>query len=198
MKLVLATNNADKIREIRNLFDHLPVEIMTKDDFRSFPDIEETGTTLEENAKLKSEGIFKHTGCTAIADDTGLEVDALGGAPGVYSSRFAGENATYDDNCNKLLKMMQSIPDARRTARFRTVIAVTWDDGTTETVDGIAEGIITRERIGFDGFGYDPVFYYPPAGKTFAEMTLDEKNKVSHRGLALFKARELIARKLEK
>jgi len=196
MKLVLATNNKDKIREIKNLFDSLGIEILTKDDFENFPDIEETGTTLEENAKLKSEGIFKFTGLPSMADDTGLEVDALGGQPGVYSSRFAGENATYDDNCNKLIDLMKSIPDERRTARFRTVIAITWDENSTETVDDVAEGTITRERAGANGFGSDPVFYFPQAKMTFAEMSLDAKNKVSHRGKALIQAKELVKSKI--
>jgi len=196
MQLVLATQNRDKIREIRQLLEDLPVTIMTCDDFLEFPDIEETGTTLEENAILKAHGIAKFTGYAALADDSGLEVDALGGAPGVYSSRYAGPGCTYDDNNRKLLAELKEIPEEKRMARFRTVIAVAWDEDRMDTVEGSAEGVITSEKYGGEGFGYDPVFYYPPAGKTFAEMTLEEKNGVSHRGKALVKARELLARKI--
>ncbi len=198
MQLVLATRNNDKIREIRNLLDDLPITIMTCDDFLDFPDIEETGTTFEENAVLKARSIAEFTGYAALADDSGLEVDALNGAPGVYSSRYAGPGCTYDDNNRKLLSEMEGIEKEKRTARFRTVIAVAWDAENIETVEGTAEGIITDKKYGGDGFGYDPVFFYPPAGKTFAEMTLEEKNKVSHRGRALAKAKELLARKLYK
>jgi len=196
MQLVLATQNKDKIREIKNLLDDLPVTIMTCDDFLDFPDIEETGTTLEENATLKAKGIAEFTGFAALADDSGLEVDALDGAPGVYSSRYAGPGCTYDDNNRKLLSEMEGAPENKRTARFRTVIAVAWDENNIETVEGAAEGVITDKKFGGDGFGYDPVFYYPPSGKTFAEMTLEEKNKVSHRGRALIKAKELLVKKL--
>ena len=198
MQLVLATRNKDKIREIRNLLDDLPVTIMTFDNFLDFPDIEETGTTFEENAILKARGIAEFTGFPALADDSGLEVDALNGAPGVYSSRYAGPGCTYDDNNRKLLSEMEGVEKDKRTARFRSVIAVAWDEKSVETVEGIAEGIITDKKYGGDGFGYDPVFYYPPAGKTFAEMTLEEKNKVSHRGRALVKAKELLVKELSK
>ncbi len=175
----------------------LPVEIRTVDDFEDFPDIEETGETLEENAILKARGIAEFTGLAALADDSGLEVDFLGGKPGVYSSRYAGPGCTYADNNRKLLEELKSVPDNKRGARFRTVIAVAWDKDNVETADGTVEGIITSKRIGDNGFGYDPVFFYEPAGMTFAEMTLDEKNRISHRGKALRKARDLLAKKLK-
>lgn len=193
MQLVLATKNKDKIREIKHLLEELPVTIMTFEDFLDFPDIDETGETLEENAVLKARGIAEFTGIAALADDSGLEVDALGGAPGVYSSRYAGPGCTYDDNNRKLLKELEGVPKEKRTARFRTVIAIAWDENKVDTVEGTVEGIIAGQKAGRDGFGYDPVFFYPPAGKTFAEMTLVEKNKVSHRGKALVKALELLA-----
>jgi len=197
MKLVLATNNFDKIREMRNLLDGTGIEILTSKDFDDFPDIEETGTTLEENAILKSEGIFKATGLPSLADDSGLEVDALNGEPGVYSSRWAGPGCTYDDNNRKLLKELEGVAKNKRTARFRCVIAVTFGAGHTETVEGSAEGYITEQKISAGkGFGYDPVFFYPPLDKTFAEISLDDKNKVSHRGQALIKARKLLEDKL--
>ncbi len=198
MQLVLATNNQDKIKEIRHLLDDLPVTILTRDDFLEFPDVEETGETLEANALLKASAIAEYCDLPALADDTGLEVDALDGAPGVYSSRYAGENATYRDNYEKLLKETASVPKEKRTARFRCVIAIDWHDGSTETVEGIAEGVITEDVTGTDGFGYDPVFYYPPSGKRFSEMTIAEKNAISHRGLALQKARDAIIERMNK
>ena len=198
MQLVIATNNRDKIKEIRHLLDDLPVTILTADDFLEFPDIEETGTTLEENARLKASGIAAFTDLPALADDSGLEVDALGGAPGVYSSRYAGPDVTYEDNNRKLMQELADIPPEKRTARFRCVIAIDWGDGTMETVEGVAEGFITDDIAEGNGFGYDPVFYYPPADKRFSEMTLDEKNVVSHRGLALAKARDVIIERLNR
>lgn len=197
MQLVLATNNKDKIREIRQLLDDLPVTVLTADDFLDFPDPEETGATLEENAVIKARAIAAHCGLPALADDSGLEVDALGGAPGVFSSRFAGEHCTYEDNNRQLLERLQSIPAERRTARFRCVIALCWDGGDDiDTVEGTAEGFITEDVVGRKGFGYDPVFYYPPAKKRFSEMTLEEKNLVSHRGKALQMARAVIMERL--
>ena len=198
MQLVLATNNEDKIREIKHLLDDLPVTILTRDDFLEFPDIEETESTLDGNARLKADGIAAFCDLPALADDSGLEVDALDGAPGVYSSRYAGEDVTYADNNRKLIRELEGVPAEKRTARFRCVIAICWNDGTTETVDGAAEGLITEDIGEGQGFGYDPVFYYPPAEKRFSEMTLDEKNAVSHRGLALTKARDMIIDRLNR
>ena len=198
MQIVLATNNTDKIREIKRLLDDLPVTVLTRDDYLEFPDVEETGTTLEENALLKARAIAEFCGLPSLADDSGLEVDALGGAPGVYSSRYAGPDVTYADNNRKLIGELQSVPQENRTARFRCVIAIDWADGTTDTVAGSAEGFITEDIIGYEGFGYDPVFFYPPAGKRFSEMTLDEKNLVSHRGRALQKARDVIIARLNR
>jgi len=196
MQLVLATNNEDKIKEIRNLLDDLQVTILTKSDFLEFPDVEETGSTLEENALLKAKAVAKFCDLPAVADDTGLEVDALNGAPGVYSSRFAGENASYADNVNKLIESLKDVSPDKRTARFRCVIAICWEDGSTETVEGVAEGFISEEAEGSSGFGYDPIFFYPPAGKRFSQMTMDEKNVVSHRGKALQEVRTVIMRRL--
>lgn len=198
MKLVLATNNQDKVREIKDLLEGLNIEILTSKDFEDFPEIEETGTTLEENAILKAEGIYKFTGLPALADDSGIEIDHLNGAPGVYSSRYAGPGCTYDDNNRKVLKELEGVPQEKRTSRFRCVIAVCFGEGETRTIEGRVEGYITKKKTSAkNGFGYDPVFFYPPAGKTFADMTLGEKNKVSHRGLALVKAKELLAEKLQ-
>ena len=203
MQLVLATNNVDKIKEIKHLLDDLPVTILTRDDFLEFPDIEETGTTLEENARLKARGIAEFCDLPALADDSGLEVDALHGAPGVYSSRYAGENVTYEDNNRKLLAELEGVPYEKRTARFRCVIAIDWHntnreqgESTIDIAEGVVEGYITEDLASGHGFGYDPVFYYPPAGKRFSEMTIEEKNIVSHRGKALQQAREIIIKYL--
>lgn len=198
MQLVLATNNRDKVKEIKHLLEELPVTILTADDFLEFPDPEETGSTLVENAVLKARAISGFCELPALADDSGLEVDALNGAPGVYSSRYAGENVTYKDNYTKLLLEMAGVPQEKRTARFRCVIAIVWEDGSVETVEGVAEGLITTTVEGDRGFGYDPVFFYPPLGKRFSEMTLDEKNQVSHRGKALQAARELLIARLNR
>ncbi len=196
MQLVLATNNRDKIREMKNILDDLPVTIMTRDDFLEFPDVEETGDTLEENARLKATAIAEFCGLPALADDSGLCVDALNGAPGVYSSRYAGEDVTYEDNNRKLLSDLEGVPREKRTAKFQCVITIDWDNGETDTVMGEVDGLIADEITPGGGFGYDPVFFHPPSGKTFSEMTLDEKNAISHRGLALQKVRDVIINRL--
>ncbi len=198
MQLVLATNNKDKIKEMKQLLDDLPITIMTRDDFLEFPDVEETGTTLEENSLLKAKAIFEFTGLPALADDTGLEVDALGGAPGVYSSRYAGDDVTYADNNRKLIKELEDVPHEKRTARFRCVMTICWDEHHIDTVDGIAEGFIAESLDKPEGFGYDPLFFYPPSQKLFSQMAIEEKNIISHRGLALQEVRTLIINQLNK
>ena len=198
MNLVLATNNDDKIKEIKYLLEDLPVTIFSRDDFLEFPDVEETGQTLKENALLKAKAVAEFCDMPALADDTGLEVDALDGAPGIYSARYAGENVSYADNVNKLIKEMKNVPQEKRSARFRCVIAIDWNDGNVETVEGVCEGFITEDIQGDQGFGYDPVFYYPPKDKRFSEMTIEEKNMVSHRGLALQNMVGLIMEKVNK
>ncbi len=197
MQLVLATNNQDKIREIRHALEDLPVTILASDDFLDFPDPHETGATLAENAILKAREICEFTGLPALADDTGLEVDALNGAPGVYSSRYAGDDVTYRDNYTKLLREMEGVPADKRTARFRCVVAIAWTPDDIQTVEGIAEGRITEDISGDKGFGYDPVFFSTALGKRFAEMTVEEKNSVSHRGIAVRAAKEIIAARLK-
>ena len=198
MQLVLATNNEDKIREITHLLEDLPITILSRGDFLEFPDPEESGMTLEENALIKARAIADFTGFPALADDSGLEVDALSGAPGVFSSRYAGPNATYNDNCRKLVDALSGIMEEKRTARFRCVIAIAWDEETVVTVDGEVDGLITADIVGESGFGYDPVFYHSPSGKRFSQMSLDEKNAISHRGLALAKARDVIIDRLNR
>ena len=183
-RVVLATANPDKAREIVAALADLDLEIVPRPD--DVPEVDETGTTLEANARLKAEALCAATGLPAMADDTGLEVDALGGAPGVYSARYAGEDASYADNVNHLIDEMRKAKRNARTARFRTVLVVAWPDGHELVVAGTVEGVIADEPSGSGGFGYDPVFV--PAGgggRTFAEMELNEKQQLSHRGRAL-------------
>ena len=184
MQIVLATHNRGKMEEMSAILGHLPVELLALDAFPEIGDIPETGNTLKENAFIKAETVHRLTGLPALADDTGLEVDALNGAPGIYSARYAGADATIDDNCQKMLKELHGFPIEKRTARFRTVIAFV-NGGEKEWVEGVAEGRIIEDKRGIGGFGYDPIFYYPPLRKTFAELDSVEKNSISHRGKAL-------------
>ena len=192
MKIVLATNNKHKIREIKNILSDLSVEILTLEDFPDFPEVEETGKTFEENAILKAETICGVTGLPSMADDSGLEVDALDGAPGVLSSRFAGKHCSFQDNNRKLLSLMKDVPWERRGAKFICVVALAKNSSHIVTVKGEVRGIITFEEKGENGFGYDPVFHLPHLNKTFAQLSLEEKNKISHRAKAFGKAKELI------
>lgn len=179
-RLVVASKNSDKVAEIEEVLagSGLVDEIVRDLDW---PDVEETGETLEANALLKARSVVEATGLPVIADDTGLEVKALGGAPGVKTARFAGAEATYADNVAKMIRVMNGIED--RSARFRTVVALVFPDGVEIVADGSVDGRITEEPRGERGFGYDPVFEVD--GVTMAEMTLDEKNELSHRALAL-------------
>lgn len=187
-KLLVATGNRDKVAEIDRLVRDLGIEVLDLSSFPGFPEVDETGTTLEENALLKAREASGFTGLPSLADDTGLFVDALDGAPGVYSSRFAGPDASYDDNCRLLLERMEGVPWEKRTARFICVIALVIPGSDDMLFRGTVEGFITETHRGSSGFGYDPVFYHPPSGKTFAEMSLDEKNALSHRFIAVQKA----------
>lgn len=190
-KLLLATKNPDKVKEIKQILDGLYLEILSAADFTDLPDVEENQDTLFGNAQKKAVTMSKALGSLALADDTGLEVDALDGAPGVLSARYAGKNATYSDNVEKLLRELQGVPEAERTARFRCVVAIA-DGDNVRTVEGVCEGNILLEPRGSGGFGYDPVFYIPEFKQTFAEMPLAEKNATSHRGQALRKARKVL------
>ena len=184
MQIVLATHNRGKMKEMSSILAHLSVKLLTLDDFPQIGEIPETGETLKENAFIKAETVHQKTGLPALADDTGLEVDALDGAPGVHSSRYDGETATFEDNCRKMLQEMDGIPSEERTARFHTVIAFVSDSGN-EWTEGMVEGRILEIKRGDGGFGYDPLFYYPPLKKTFAELNSEQKNNISHRGKAL-------------
>jgi XTP/dITP diphosphohydrolase len=200
-QLILATNNKDKIFEISRILEGLDIEILSAGDFNDFPDVEETGETLAENAILKAGAVYKKYGLPCVADDTGLEVEYLGGAPGVISARFAGEGCSYDDNNAKLLKLLQGllqgVPSEKRRAKFKTVIAFADIEGKIHTVEGILEGIIAEDRKGRYGFGYDPVFMVPERGVRLAELAPEEKNRISHRGRALEKIRPIILEAFE-
>lgn len=188
-KIVVATQNIDKQKEIYSLLKELNINVLGMEYFPEIGDIEETGLTLIENSFIKSKTVNQITGLACLADDTGLEVDALNGAPGVFSARYAGENPTYDDNVRKLLFELQDTPENLRTARFRTVIS--YVDSENEFYDeGTIEGRITLESSGVDGFGYDSVFLPNNYEKTFAEMSKERKNKISHRAIALNKMKK--------
>ncbi len=191
MQLVLATQNQDKIREIKAALKGLPIEILVLPKTRSSK-LKETGQTLERNALQKARAIFKMTGLPSLADDTGLELEYLKGAPGVRSSRYAGHHASYLDNNLKLLKKLQGVPLRNRRARFRCVLALVLNEDQHYIVEACVSGLIAKQRRGEHGFGYDPVFYLPRYKKTFAQMTLREKNKISHRGKALRRLRRLL------
>ncbi|MEE3204472.1 MAG: RdgB/HAM1 family non-canonical purine NTP pyrophosphatase [Candidatus Neomarinimicrobiota bacterium] len=187
--LVLATHNPDKQTEMNAVLSDLGLDVIGLDQYPEIDDIPENGTTLLENALIKARAVHLKTGFPALADDTGLEVDALHGAPGVYSARFAGEDATYQDNVKKLLSVMAGVSKQNRTARFRTVVALI-DSDTELWTEGIIEGLITREQRGAGGFGYDPIFEAADTGKTFSEMSAAQKNEISHRARALQKMRK--------
>jgi len=185
--LVIATRNKGKTAEIRELLKDFPVEIKNLDDFGPIPEVEEDGETFDDNAYKKASFAAKVLGFPALADDSGLMVKALNGAPGVHSARYAGDNATDADRNRKLLTEMADQSDRR--AAFECVISVAVPTGAALTYEGRCEGEIAREPAGDQGFGYDPVFYYPPLNKTFAQMSRAEKNSVSHRGKALSELR---------
>tara|TARA_S200000501_G_scaffold226944_1_gene212799 strand:- start:1019 stop:1612 length:594 start_codon:yes stop_codon:yes gene_type:complete len=184
LKLVLATHNDGKISEMQYALKDISVDVITLKDFPHIDEIPETGQTLLENAFIKAKTVFNETGLSSLADDTGLEIDALSGEPGVYSARYAGENASYLDNCAKVLSKLDGVRPEDRTARFRTIMAFVGKDKKFHC-EGSVNGLIIDEMIGHNGFGYDPIFYYPKLEKTFAELKKDEKNSISHRGIAL-------------
>jgi len=192
LEIVLATRNRDKIREIKKMLNGIDARLLSLDDFPGCPKVVEDGETLEANAKKKALVISQYTKKLSLAEDTGLEVEALSGAPGIHSARFAGDNCTYEDNNKKLLKLMEKLSWGERSARFRCVAALAKPDGGVVTCEGVCEGIIAFEMKGESGFGYDPLFLLPEYGKTFAELGEEMKNKISHRARALGKIKEII------
>lgn len=185
-QIVFASNNAHKIKEMNYLINKnlngFEIEVLSVKDVGFTDEIIEDGATFEENAEIKARAVFEKTGMICFGDDSGLCVDYLNGAPGIYSSRYSGGGS--DCNINKLLDELKDVPDDKRTAYFYCAIYCVIDKNTSFCVSGKCDGIITREKIGENGFGYDPVFYYPPEKKTFAQLPEEEKNKFSHRGLA--------------
>ena len=193
-ELVLATRNPDKGRELTALLGDLGISIRTLAEFPAVPEVVEDGETCEANAIKKAVTVARVTGLPAVADDTGLMVEALGGRPGVHAARYAGEGATYEDNCRKLLHELAGVPRERRGARFVTVAAIADPKGKVEAVQGVLDGLITETPAGSKGFGYDPVFFVPELGKTLAQLTPEEKNRISHRARAFAKIKELLAK----
>ena len=190
-KLVLATHNLHKKMEMNSILSSLGILIVGLDQFPQIGDIEETGSTLLENAFIKARTVYEVTGLPSLADDTGLEVDSLDGAPGVYSARYAGKNPTYQENCSKLLLNLKGYPNEKRVASFKTVIA--FADGEIEySTEGVVKGFIVEKHRGVDGFGYDPIFQPESQNLTYAEMDADEKNRISHRFKALDKIKEFL------
>ena len=188
VQLLLASRNKGKIQEFRQLLVGVPLEMTTLKAQGVLEDVEETGATFQENACIKAEAYARLTGLLTLADDSGLEVDALGGAPGVYSARYGGLGLSDEDRVDLLLHNLRSVPWNLRGARFRCVIAIVVPGRRTVTVEGVVEGIIQYEPLGNGGFGYDPVFYLPKLGVTTAELPMEQKNALSHRGQAARKA----------
>jgi len=191
-ELVLATRNRHKGEELAALLGDLGITIHTLDEFPDAPEVVEDGDTCEANAVKKARAIAEFTGLPAVADDTGLEVDALGGRPGIYAARYAGEDATYEDNYRKLLRELAGVPREQRTARFLTVAAIALPSDGIRVAQGTLHGMIAEEASGTLGFGYDPVFLIPELGKTLAQLPADQKNTISHRAKAFLKMREIL------
>ena len=190
--LVLATRNRHKREELAALLGDLGITIHTLDEFPGAPDVVEDGDTCEANAVKKARAIAEFTGLPAVADDTGLEVDALDGRPGIYAARYAGEGATYEDNCRKLLQELMGVPREQRTARFLTVAAIVLPSDGVRVVQGTLDGMIAEEASGTLGFGYDPVFFVPELGQTLAQLSAGQKNTISHRAKAFTLAKDLL------
>lgn len=197
IEVVIATRNSGKLREIRAILAPLELKILSLRDFPEIPEIIEDGQTFEENAVKKAAAVARQTGRMAIADDSGLAVDALQGRPGVFSSRYAGEKATDAERYQKLLKEMTGTPQGKRGASFICAIAVASPKGKTESVEGQCRGEIAFAPKGSHGFGYDPVFYLPERGKTMAELEPEVKNRISHRAQALEKLKQVLPKFLK-
>ncbi|HXI10473.1 MAG TPA: XTP/dITP diphosphatase [Thermodesulfobacteriota bacterium] len=197
-KILLATSNRGKIKEITHILEGLDLELVTLDDYPGLQLPPEAGSTFRENALIKARAASAEAGVAALADDSGLEVDFLGGRPGIYSARYAGAEASDRDNWLKLLKELEGVPVEKRTARFRCVVALVWTGGVEESFEGSLEGVIASEPKGTNGFGYDPVFFIPGTGKTAAELTPNEKNSLSHRAKALEKLKNSLEKRYKK
>lgn len=191
-KLIFATGNQGKLKEIREIMADLDVEVLSMKEAGVQTEIEENGTTFEENAVIKARAVGKLTGELTLADDSGLEIDYLNKEPGVYSARYMGEDTSYHVKNASLIKRLEGVPMEQRTARFVCVIAAVFPDGRVETARGTIEGVIGYEERGENGFGYDPIFYVPELNCSTAELTPGQKNEISHRGKALRKMKEIL------
>jgi XTP/dITP diphosphohydrolase len=198
MKIVFATGNIGKVKEVREMLDGMGIEFVSLSDYAHVPEIVEDGKSFLENALKKAKIISEFTGETVLSDDSGLQVDALGGEPGIYSARYAGESATDEENNAALLTKLKNIPQEKRTAFFSCVLVLYRTDGSYDYVEGKWNGQIIDERRGNNGFGYDPIFFVPELKKTAAELPAEIKNKVSHRGQAFTQLKKAIGEKLKK
>ncbi|GHH97218.1 XTP/dITP diphosphatase [Neobacillus kokaensis] len=197
-EVIIATKNPGKAREFEHIFSPRGIAVKTLLDFPEFPEVEETGSTFEENAVLKAEAVSKALHKMVIGDDSGLMIDALEGRPGIYSARYAGEPKNDEKNIDKVLTELNGVPEENRTARFYCALAVAVPGQETFTVAGTCEGRILEERRGTNGFGYDPIFLVPDKGASMAELSSDDKNKISHRANALKKLDEVLDSLLER
>jgi XTP/dITP diphosphohydrolase len=197
MKIVFASGNEGKVREIREMLEGMKIELVSLNNYTHVPEIVEDGKSFLENALKKAKIISEFTGETVLADDSGLQVDALGGEPGIYSSRYAGEKATDEENNAKLLNKLKNIPYQKRTAFFRCVLVLYKRDGVYDSFEGKWNGQIIDERRGNNGFGYDPIFFVPELKKTAAELPAEIKNKLSHRGQAFAQLKKALGGKLK-
>lgn len=195
-KIVFATSNAGKMREIREILKDLCTEVLSMKEAGVCVDIVEDGETFEDNAVIKAKAVWEKTGGIVLADDSGLEIDYLNGEPGVYSARYMGEDTSYEIKNRNLIGRLEGVPEDKRTARFACVIAAVLSDGKTITTRGTMEGRIAHEPAGAGGFGYDPILMLPEYGKTSAEITMEEKNAISHRGKALRAMKERLKQEL--
>lgn len=186
-KIIIATSNEGKLKEFRKLLSHKDVDIISMKDAGININIEENGTTFEENAIIKAKTVCEYSNCLCLSDDSGLEIDCLGGEPGIYSARYLGHDTPYEKKNRIIIDRIKDVPDEKRTARYVCAVAAAFPDGRVLTAVDTLEGAIAKEPKGNGGFGYDPIFYYPPLKVTTAELTDDEKNAISHRGKALRK-----------
>ena len=191
-KVIFATGNQGKMKEIREILGDLDIELLSLKDAGIHADIVEDGNSFEENAEIKAKTICEMTGEITLADDSGLEIDYLNKEPGIYSARYMGEDTSYRIKNGNLIQRLEGVPDEKRTARFVCAVAAAFPDGTVKTVRETMEGRIGYEEKGENGFGYDPIFYLPEYGCTSAELSMEEKNKISHRGKALRAIRDVL------
>jgi XTP/dITP diphosphohydrolase len=192
-KLLIASNNNHKVTEFRRLFGHLPIDLLTPNDLNLNLDVDETGDTFEANARLKAHAFAEASGLSALADDSGIEVDALDGRPGVLSARYGGEGLDDAGRVQRLLQEMASVPDGQRACRYRVVLVLVDHTGLEESTEGRCEGQVARQTSGANGFGYDPIFYVPAYGKSIADISSDQKDEISHRGIAARAMAEILA-----